>query len=111
MKRNLRFCFPSFPLLLFFFSFFRSIYLSFLPSFRAILVEEGGSRRFLSSTEERERNFYSGNVAELIRGILFRARTNESLVRFFKSMVTNRDYKSQTLAYFLLTHFDRKGTS
>ena len=98
-------CFPSFSL---FFSFL----LSFLSSF--LLDEEEGelggrgeSRRFLSSMEERERNFY-GNVAELIRGILFRAslleRTNERTNRsydFFKSMVTNRDYKSET--YFLVT--------
>lgn len=56
---------------------------------------------------------FTGNVAELIRGILFRApRSNERTNRsydFFKSMVTNRDYKSQTFrgsaAYFL---FERK---
>lgn len=94
MKRNLRFCFshPAFPLFPY---FFLSFFPSFLPSSSTRKKERRGggrgeSRRFLSSMEERERNFY-GNVAELIRGILFRAsllartneRTDESLVRFF----------------------------
>lgn len=61
MKRNLRFCFflPLSP-----FSF-TLIFFPFLPSFLSSFLDEqrerergGESRRFLSSMEERERNFY-----------------------------------------------------
>lgn len=66
MKRNLRFCFflplSPFSFTLIFFPFPPSFLSSFLGAIRSSTSRErergGESRRFLSSMEERERNFY-----------------------------------------------------
>lgn len=68
MKRNLRFCFflplSPFSFTLIFFPFLPSFLPFFVPRCDSFLDEQrerergGESRRFLSSMEERERNFY-----------------------------------------------------
>lgn len=109
MKRNLRFCFflplSPFSFTLIFFPFLPSFLPFFVPRCDSFLDEQreremgGESRRFLSSMEERERNFYGERRRAHQRNSLSSCsleRTNRSY-HFFKSMVTNRDYKSQTL--------------